>query len=281
MHLQAQQRCTCGWVGQSLARHRVQSHDPVCQVLVTRNAPHSVNTDTRDMMMQQLRLDVADDLADLRYEHFLPERAIRLCKLSAQRWADMIANTLLERLAPALRAEVPVDFLEAELNGCTRLFTGLETPRQELKQLTARVPYVKPIKRVLGVSRQGSVATQDVCWDVPIIEAYVLRLQKDATFRRHHVEWNKIFKSGELYRVKSEILTHPLTADAARFHEKLFKKATEAEANDFRGALSWYNDAFDVRACPSLALHAQRSSHAFIFCICRALCAVLMRATVE
>ena len=93
----------------------------------------------------------------------------------------------------------------------------------------------------------------DTVWDIPILQSTILRLQSDATFRKHHMECNKVFKSGKLHHVHADVITDPLSADVARDHEELYKKATPDEEKDLRIPLSFYNDAFDVSTSKRVA----------------------------
>ena len=106
-----------------------------------------------ELLAEKLTLTVANDLADMRYEHFMEEKAIRLAKESMTSWTELMAEQLAVRLSPALRNKFSDAWLRSELEASMSLFKGLETPQRELKQLAGRVNYIKPVRRTLGSTR--------------------------------------------------------------------------------------------------------------------------------
>ena len=202
--------------------------------------------------------EVGNDPADLRYDHYLEEKSLRLFKTSAQKWADAIGAEIIARVAPALQSNLNMEWLRAEVSAATQLFTGIETPRRELVRMKAKVPYIEPKTRVLGSStlavqddsghiyRSGS--KRDVVHELPMVQTITRMLQHDARLRHYALEKNKDFKSGRLYHKKVDPITDVIEAETACNHGELWRPATDDERYDLRMPLGFYNDAFEVCA---------------------------------
>ena len=197
-----------------------------------------------------LRDTVAEDLAELRFDHGNGNAEIARLKALVTKWIAERDQQTARALAPLLRPGVGHQEVAAAL-GERGLFDGIETDKSELRYTQSKLPYLEP--SVVNVGGEKQSDHKVVGFDP--FDLLARKLQHDANFRKKAVVVSDRLKTGELYRTTpdGEDVSDILEGAEARFHPELWRPATEDEKFDLRVPLGFNCDDVEVQRNPARA----------------------------
>ena len=190
-----------------------------------------VSTDIR-------REQIANDLADMRFEHGLDNAGVVALKAFVKGWIEGAAKQSVHALKHLMLPGVDRDSVTEALT--VDLFADLQTEKQELAHMRRGKPYLEP--RVVDLGDKEHVGSFN------IIDLIIRKLQHDPKYRKAVLAKSDEWKRGELWK---KVPDGPMKGFddgvAARFHPHLMRPATNDEKDDVRFALDLNADDVEVR----------------------------------
>ena len=144
------------------------------------------------VLEDERRARVGADLSELRFDRNMADSNIAAIKVCVRRWMSVVEKQLVQ----VLWEGNPKAADREKLAECLNLFNGLETQGREDAFLRTQVPYIEPVRVVLGNSEvagsldeegisHASRSRQGACYTIPISEHVCRLLQHDARAWEH------------------------------------------------------------------------------------------------